>query len=645
MPLVSASSRSRWRTRLAGLRLDVTPLRTSRDFRVLFVAGFVFFLGAMVGYVAVPYQLYALTGSNFAVGAYGLVQLVPLVLAGLYGGALADRLDRRRVLVLTGVAQVAGTAVLLVNALAAHPSLPVIYGVGVLMAVAQSLQSPSREALVPRTVRHAELPAAVALSSVGAQVGMLAGPALGGVLLATVGTPWAYGVTLAGFAGATALFTLLRPYRPLETPSAAGTVREIRDGIVYAVRRPDLLGTYVVDMVAMFLAMPVVLFPALATDVLEKPALLGLLYSAGTVGSLVATATSGWTARVHHHGRAVVLSAAAWGASVVLAGLTTVPALVLLGLVLAGAFDMISGLFRGTIWHQTIPDSHRGRLAGIEMLSYTWARSAGRHAPGWWPTRPRCGRRSSAAGCCASPEWAPHAAAACARSGTTTRGRTSTRCGSARCGRRGRRRSAGRTPARGQHGGFAAVGVQQSHHAALPAGLRGRRAPGRRRAADRRGRSAPAAAGPAPARGGVPGGAASTARTAGRPATALEPGPVGLDDQRDHAAAVRRGQRGRLGRRHRARAPGQPSASAAAARWARTPRVVERASPPARPAPARRTAARSAPAAAAPGTPRSPARPVDGGQRARRGSPPRRTAPARAARAPAAAGCAGSRAR
>jgi MFS family permease len=350
--------------------MDLTPLRTSRDFRVLFGAGFVFYLGMMVGYVAVPFQLYSLTGSNFAVGAFGLVQLVPLVVAGLYGGALADRLDRRRVLVLTGVAQVVGTAVLLLNALAPRPSLPVIYGVGVLMAVAQSLQSPSREALVPRTVRHAELPAAVALSSVGSQVGMLAGPALGGLLLASAGAAWAYGVTLAGLAGATVLFALLRSYPPLAEPSAAGTLREIRDGVVYAVRRPDLLGTYVVDLVAMFLAMPVVLFPALATEVLDRPALLGLLYSAGTVGSLLATATSGWTARVHHHGRAVVLAAAAWGASVVLAGLTTVPALVLLGLVLAGAFDMVSGLFRATIWHQTIPDSHRGRLAGIEMLSY-----------------------------------------------------------------------------------------------------------------------------------------------------------------------------------------------------------------------------------------------------------------------------------
>jgi MFS family permease len=360
-----------WRARLTGLRMDVTPLRTSRDFRVLFVAGFAFYLGMMVGYVAVPFQLYALTGSNFAVGAYGLAQLLPLVLAGLYGGALADRLDRRRVLVLTGAVQVAGTAGLLLNALTARPSIPVIYGIGVLMAVAQSLQSPSREALVPRTVRHAELPAAVALSTVGAQVGMLGGPALGGLLLASAGAPWAYGVTLVGAAAATALYAVLRPCPPLDGPAPAGTLREIRDGLVYAVRRPDLLGTYVVDLVAMFLAMPVVLFPALAADVLHRPALLGLLYSAGTVGSLIATATSGWTARVHHHGRAVVLAAAAWGASIVLAGLTTNPAVVLLGLVLAGAFDMISGLFRGTIWHQTIPDSHRGRLAGIELLSYS----------------------------------------------------------------------------------------------------------------------------------------------------------------------------------------------------------------------------------------------------------------------------------
>lgn len=360
------------RARLAALRLDLTPLRTSRDFRLLLVAGSAFYLGVMANFVAIPFQLYALTGSNFAVGAFGLLQIVPLMLAGLYGGALADRLDRRRVLVTTSLVQVLGTAGLLVNALAARPSVTAVYALGVVLVVSMSIQRPSKEALVPRVVRHEELPAAVALSSVGAQLGMLAGPALGGLALAWAGAPWSYGLTLAGMVAATALFAALRPYPQLEPVAAAGgTLREIRDGLVYAVRRRDLLGTYLVDLVAMFLAMPMVLFPALALDVLERPELLGLLYSAGVVGSLLATVTSGWTGRVRRQGRAVVLAAGAWGASVAVAGLTEQAWLVLLMLVVAGACDMVSGLFRSIIWNQTIPDSHRGRLAGIELLSYS----------------------------------------------------------------------------------------------------------------------------------------------------------------------------------------------------------------------------------------------------------------------------------
>jgi MFS family permease len=162
----------------------------------------------------------------------------------------------------------------------------------------------------------------------------------------------------------------LRPYPPIEQsvqPSWSGIV----DGVKYAVRRRDLLGTYVVDMVGMFMAMPIVLFPALATDVLKQPALLGLLYTAEAVGALVATLTSGWTARVHHHGRAVTIAAACWGASIGVAGLMPNAWSAIVFFALAGAFDLISGIFRGVIWHQTIPDSMRGRLAGIEMLSYS----------------------------------------------------------------------------------------------------------------------------------------------------------------------------------------------------------------------------------------------------------------------------------
>ncbi|WP_020579126.1 MFS transporter [Actinopolymorpha alba] len=365
---------SRLTRRLAALRPDLTPLRTSRDFRLLWIAGTVFYLGGMVSYVALPYQLYHLTGSNFAVGALGLVQLIPLIACGLYGGALADRVDRRKVLVATGVAQSALTVVLLVNAALPKPSVWVIYAVGALLTVAQSLQRPSREALTARVVRHDQLPAAITLSSIGLQTGMLAGPALGGLILASGGAAWAYAIDVAGLVIATGLFVALRPYPPLQESvqsGFAGAVRGIADGLRYAVARKDLLGTYVIDLTAMLLAMPTVLFPAFAAGVFHEPAALGLLYSAGTVGSLVATATSGWISRVHHHGRAVVLAAASWGGAVVLAGLSPSLWLAVVALAVAGAADMISGLFRSIIWNQTIPDERRGRLAGIEMLSYS----------------------------------------------------------------------------------------------------------------------------------------------------------------------------------------------------------------------------------------------------------------------------------
>ncbi|WP_426561072.1 MFS transporter [Angustibacter sp. McL0619] len=352
------------------LHLDLTPARTSRDFRLLFAAGTVFYIGGMVSYVAVPFQLYHLTGSNFAVGAVGLVELVPLVVFGLYGGALADHVDRRTMLVATGVAQIVLTACLLANAASSDPQVWVIYVVAGLLAVAQSLQRPSREALLPRVVTHGQLPAAVALSSFGMQVGAFAGPMLGGVLLAGPGPAWAYGVDVAGLLVATGLFAALHRYPPSqesEPPSLAG----ILTGVRYAVGRRDLLGTYVVDMVAMFLALPVVLFPALASQVFDRPELLGVLYTAETVGGLAAGLTSGWVSHVNRHGKAIVVAAMCWGAAVALAGLAPNLWVAAGFLALGGAADSISGIFRGTVWHQTIPDSMRGRMAGIEMLSYS----------------------------------------------------------------------------------------------------------------------------------------------------------------------------------------------------------------------------------------------------------------------------------
>ncbi len=359
-----------WLDRVRALRMDVTPLRTSRDFRLLFTAGTVFYFGAMITYVAIPYQLYTLTGSNAAVGLVGLVELVPILVGGLYGGALADHVDRRRLLVSMGVAQAVLTALLAVNAAQEQPSVWPLYVLAFGLATTSALQRPSREALMPRTVRHDELVAANALNSFGMQAGLLTGPAIGGLLLAHAGATWCYAVDVVGLTVASLLFALMNryPHRDETTPpSLAG----IAAGVRYALSRRDLLGTYLVDIAAMLLAIPVVLFPALAEDVFEHPELLGLLYTAETVGALLATVTSGWTSKVNHHGRAIVVAAAFYGGFIALAGLAPGIWWCMAALALAGAADMISAVFRSTVWSQTIPESMRGRLAGIEMLSYS----------------------------------------------------------------------------------------------------------------------------------------------------------------------------------------------------------------------------------------------------------------------------------
>jgi MFS family permease len=229
---------------------------------------------------------------------------------------------------------------------------------------------------MPRTVRHDQITAANALTSFGMQIGVLAGPMIGGLLVAYVGIGWCFLVDVVGLVAASALFAAMRPY-PHQGDTTPPSLKGIGEGLRYAVRRRDLLGTYLVDMAAMFLAIPVVLFPALAAEVFERPELIGLLYVAETMGALVATALSGWTSRIRHHGRAIVIAAAAYGACIALAGLMPSFGLVLLFLGLSGAADMVSAVFRGTVWNQTIPDAMRGRLAGIEMLSYSVGPMAG----------------------------------------------------------------------------------------------------------------------------------------------------------------------------------------------------------------------------------------------------------------------------
>lgn len=363
----SAPSR---RHRLRNLQVDLTPLRTSPDFRRLFISGLITAIGSMVTYVAIPFQVAQLTDSFIAVGLIGLCELVPLVVFALLGGSLADTVDRRAMVLLTEAASCVLVAVLLVNALSGSPQLWLIYVVAALLAVSDGLQRPSLDAMTPRVVPHDQLGAAAALSTMSRNLAQILGPALGGLLLALGGTAAAYGVDAVSFLLSLAVLWRLRSLRAERRDEDGPSLRHIAEGIRYAVRRRDLLGTYVVDLIAMIFAFPYALFPFLAAD-LGATWALGLLYSAGAVGGLLVTATSGWVRHVHHHGRAIVVAAAVWGTGIGLVAIAPNLAWVLVLLAVAGAGDMVSGVFRGLIWNQTIPDEMRGRMAGIEMLSYS----------------------------------------------------------------------------------------------------------------------------------------------------------------------------------------------------------------------------------------------------------------------------------
>jgi MFS family permease len=356
------------------MRVDISPLRASRDFRLLLSAGAITMLGSYVTYVAVPVQIKELTGSYLAVGLVAAVEFVPMVIFGLYGGALADAVDRKRMVVLCELGMLVASAGLLVNALLPKPALWPLYVIAAVVATLDSMQRPSLDGLMPRYVPHRMLTAASALSALRWSLGEVLGPVLGGLIIVAGGVAWAYAVDVATF-GLSFLLLVRMRRSPAPSEAASPGLRSILEGLRYAAGRKDLLGTYLVDIVAMLLAMPVALYPFLA-DELDAPWALGLLYSSGAVGSLIASGTSGWTSHVHRHGIAITLAAGTWGAAIGLAGLalgmgaSALP-VVLVCLTVAGAADMISGVFRDTVWNQSIPDHLRGRLAGIELLSYS----------------------------------------------------------------------------------------------------------------------------------------------------------------------------------------------------------------------------------------------------------------------------------
>lgn len=333
------------------------------------------YLGSMITYVALPFQLKEITGSYLAVGLLGVVEIVPLIVFGLYGGVLADSVDRKKMIWATEAAALVLVFALLLNSSLREPKVLVIYIIAALFAIVDGLQRPSMNAILPRLVSHADLPSASALMSLRGQVGVILGPTIGGIIFSTFSISVGYGLDIATYL--ISLLFLARvgavaPSQSAEKPSLAALFA----GVKYALSRQDLMGTYLIDLAAMFFAMPNALFPFWA-DEIAAPWALGLFYAAGTVGAVIVTLTSGWIRTYRFHGRAIILAAMGWGLAIAASGLTNSLILILIFLTIAGGSDMVSGLFRDNIWNQTIPDEYRGRLAGIEMLSYSVGPLAG----------------------------------------------------------------------------------------------------------------------------------------------------------------------------------------------------------------------------------------------------------------------------
>ena len=360
---------------MAKLALDLTPLKKYPDFRNLWAAGLVSYLGSMITYVAIPFQIKELTNSYLAVGIVGAIELVPLIVFGLYGGVLADSVNRKIMVWATEAAALILVALLLANSALWEPKVWVIYIAAGLFAVVDGLQRPSADAMLPRLVGHQDLPAATALMSLRWQLGLIVGPTVGGIIFATFSISAGFAVDMATYVVALVFLARVRSM-PSSKEAKKPSLAALFEGVKYAFSRQDLIGTYIIDLAAMTLAMPMALYPFWA-DQLNAPWALGMFYSAITVGSVLVTVTSGWTTRYRFHGRAVILAAIGWGLAIAVAGLSTSLILVLLFLTIAGAFDMVSALFRANIWNQTIPDHFRGRLAGIELLSYSVGPLAG----------------------------------------------------------------------------------------------------------------------------------------------------------------------------------------------------------------------------------------------------------------------------
>jgi len=356
------------RNLVRAVAVDAGALRESQPFRRLWLGQLVSLAGRQITTVAVPFQVYQLTRSPLAVGGVGLAQAISLIAASLGAGAITDRLDRRRILLVTQVGLAVCSAALALGALSGHPPLAAIYAVVAVAAAIAAVDAPTRTAIIPNLVSADRLTGALSLNIALFQTTLVAGPALGGLIIARFGLPIAYTVDVATFAAALIAVALLPPQQPVAQPHEA-PLAAIRRGLEFARHQPVILGGFAMDLAAMIFGLPRALFPVLAATTFHTGAVgVGLLYAAPGAGAVVAALSTGWISRARRLGRIIAIAIAVWGMAIIGFGFASTIAVALALLVVAGAADSVSAVCRTTIMQTIAPDDLRGRLTSVYFM-------------------------------------------------------------------------------------------------------------------------------------------------------------------------------------------------------------------------------------------------------------------------------------
>jgi MFS family permease len=363
--------------RARGHLVDVTPLRTDRDFRRLFLGRSISDFGDEVVYVVVAFQVYDLTGSTLAVGLLGLAELIPVFVFPILGGAFADALERRRLTITTHALLAVMSLLMAVNASLEAPMLWPLYVFAFLSAGLATFNRPALDTWPARLLDRELLPSANALEAGFGTLDSMLGPVAAGVLLATTAPVGAFVFDAATFLVVIAMIARMRPSPPSDEGIEVSW-EAIKDGFRFLRGKRNLQSVFLADLNAMIFGFPIALFPAIADSLRPgQPGVLGLLYAAPAAGAFIATMLSGRAKHVRRQGRAILFATVVWGAAIVGFGLSDQLSLALAMLAVAGAGDMVSGIFRMAIIQAAVEDRIRGRLDGIAMAVWATGPSVG----------------------------------------------------------------------------------------------------------------------------------------------------------------------------------------------------------------------------------------------------------------------------